>query len=67
MFKVVTRSIVCTIFAVETHVGGAISDAAMGTAARQVGYHVHDTRRHEVEETVSEKQKVKVNDRFLVL
>ena len=51
----------------ETHVGGAISDAAMGTAARQVGYHVHDTRRHKVEETVSEKQKVKVNDRFLVL
>lgn len=52
MFQVIARAIVCAILEMETHVGRAVGGTAMSATPRQIGYHVHNTGRHEIEETV---------------
>lgn len=47
VLQVVTSAIVSAILLVEADVR-AIVDASMGRAARQVSYHIQETRRHQV-------------------
>ena len=63
MFQVIARSVVCAVLEVETHVGRAVGGTAMGATAGQIGYHVDNTGRHKIEETVpGNKKRPKSND-----